>query len=222
MLTRIEITNDGSHTLYVPALNEHYHSTFGAVQESLLIFIQSGFDMMDQAIVPVRILEMGFGTGLNALLTCLRSENTSRPVYYTGIEKFPLSSEIIEQLNYPQVLDNASVELFRSLHYAKWNEEVRVTGDFMLHKIESDMQDVLLDPDSFDLVYYDAFGPEIQPELWTYQIFQKIARAMKQNGILMTYSAKGSVRRALKSAGFEVEKLSGPQGKREITRASKK
>ena len=222
MLTRIEITSDGSHTLFVPELNEHYHSTFGAVQESLLIFMQSGFDKIDQAIVPVRILEMGFGTGLNAFLTCLRSGNTSRPVYYTGIEKFPLSSDIIEQLNYPRVLDDASVELFRSLHHAKWNGEVRITDNFMLHKIESDMQDVILDQDSFDLFYYDAFGPDIQPELWTYQIFQKIARAMKQNGILVTYSAKGSVRRALKSAGFEVEKLSGPPGKREITRALKK
>jgi tRNA U34 5-methylaminomethyl-2-thiouridine-forming methyltransferase MnmC len=222
MQTRLEITSDGSHTLFVPALNEHYHSTFGAVQESMTVFIQYGFDKTDEAIFPVHILEMGFGTGLNALLTLIKSEKSSRPVHYTGVEKFPLPFGIIEQLNYPQLLDTGSMEKFHSLHKAAWNQEIKITADFTLCKIENDLQEVLLNPYTFDLVYYDAFGPEVQPELWNDQIFRKIAMVMKPCGILVTYSAKGSVRRALKNVGLEVEKLPGPPGKREVTRAIKK
>ena len=222
MQTRLEITSDGSHTLFVRELNEHYHSTFGAVQESMHVFIQSGFDEIDKTIVPVNILEMGFGTGLNALLTLINSEKNSRQVHYTGVEKFPLSDGIIEQLNYPQILNPSFVKIFRSLHNSGWNQEIKITADFTLFKINKDLQDLIFNPDTFDLVYYDAFGPKVQPELWTDQIFQKITNAMKPGGILVTYSVKGSVRRALKSTGFEVKKLPGPPGKREITRATKK
>ena len=222
MQTRLEITSDGSHTLFVPELNEHYHSTFGAVQESMLVFIQSGFDKINKTIVPVHILEMGFGTGLNAFLTCIEADKSSRQVHYTGMEKFPLSDKIIKQLNYPEILDPSFFEIFRLLHHVAWDQEIRITANFTLHKIEKGIHEVFLNPETFDLVYYDAFGPEVQPELWTDEIFRKIASAMKPDGILVTYSAKGSVRRALKSAGFEVEKLPGPTGKREITQATKK
>lgn len=222
MQTRLEITSDGSHTLFVPELNEHYHSTFGAIQESSHIFIRFGFDTADKKIIPLRILEIGFGTGLNAFLTCLNAEQISRQVHFTGVEKFPLSPEITDQLNYPQFVRPLSPELFRSLHLAGWNRETKITEHFFLHKIRGDILDTALDPASFELVYFDAFGPEVQPELWTEDAFSLISKAVRQGGILVTYSAKGSVRRALKKAGFEVEKIPGPPGKREITRAIKK
>lgn len=222
MQTLLEITSDGSHTIFVPELNEHYHSTFGAIQESMFVFINSGLKKIDKTITRVHILEMGFGTGLNTLLTCIESVKSSRQVHYIGVEKFPLTDTIIHQLNYPKILDPSSSKLFISLHNAPWNQEIKITPNFTLHKIDEGINEVFMTPDTYDLVYFDAFSPDVQPELWSEQIFQKLATAMKAGGILVTYSAKGSVRRAMKNAGFEVEKLPGPPGKREITRATKK
>ena len=222
MQTLLEITGDGSHTLFVPELKEHYHSTFGALQESELVFIRSGFDKIDATQDNLHILEMGFGTGLNAFLTCLESARSSRKVDYLGVEKFPLQPEIINKLNYPDILEPASSGIFKSIHEAPWDLEVMITENFFLQKIKCDIIDLKLNPENFDLVYYDAFGPEVQPELWTDSVFTSIAKAMKTGGILVTYSAKGAVRRALKNSGFDVEKLPGPPGKREITRATKK
>ena len=222
MQTRIEITNDGSHTLFVTELNEHYHSTFGAVQESMVVFIQSGLNYLDHIRTPLQILEMGFGTGLNAFLTCLECEKFSRQINYTGVEKFPLSKGITDLLNYPGFIDPSTQSVFRLIHKAPWNQETNITGNFMLHKIDKDIRDILPENDTYDLVYFDAFGPDVQPELWTEEVFQKVALSMKKGGILVTYSVKGSVRRALKNSGFEVEKIPGPPGKREIARATKK
>jgi len=222
MQTRIEITNDGSHTLFVPELNEHYHSTFGAVQESRVVFIQSGLNFLDPARSPLQILEVGFGTGLNAFLTCLECEKSSRQIHYTGVEKFPLSKGITDLLNYPDFIDHSMQPVFRLIHNAPWNLATSITGNFRLLKIDKDIRDIFPENTTYDLVYFDAFGPEVQPELWTEEIFQKIAFSMKNGGILVTYSVKGAVRRALKNSGFEVEKIPGPPGKREITRATKK
>ena len=218
----IKTTADGSHTLFIPELNEHYHSTFGAVQESRHIFISQGLDNIDPEINPVNILEMGFGTGLNAFLTYLSVMKTQRKVNYTGVEKFPLSIEVTSQLNFPDFTGENSKKLFNTIHDTAWDQKVVLAENFSLLKIKNDIQSVELIPGSYDLVYFDAFGPEVQPELWSEVVFRKICPAMKPSAILVTYSAKGSVRRALKAAGFSVEKIPGPPGKREIVRAIKK
>ncbi len=228
----IEQTQDGSATLFVPELNEHYHSVKGARTESQHIFIDMGFKA---STVPCpHILEIGFGTGLNALLTLEAAGQEKRPVHYTGIERYPLSWEEINVLNYS---DNP---LFKELHTASWDKDVNITPYFTLHKIEGDVNKVVSDkvpaishelPANhlsltghfyFDLVYFDAFAPEKQPEMWSEELFRNIYACMNANGILTTYCAKGVIRRLLQAVGFTVERLPGPPGgKREILRASK-
>jgi len=220
MKQELLITGDGSHTLFVPELNEHYHSTFGAVTESGVVFIDAGLKPALLKSSAIKILEIGFGTGLNALLTYFGSIGSE--IHYTAIEAFPLDRPIVEQLNYAD--HNASKNsdhIFRLLHSADWNEERYIPDHFFLKKISSKLEDIILPESCFDLVYFDAFGPEVQPELWTEAIFVKIYAAMNKNGILTTYSAKGEIRRNLERVGFTVEKLPGPPGKRHITRAIK-
>lgn len=221
----IERTEDGSATLFVPELNEHYHSVKGARTESQHIFIDMGLKA-STAIQP-HILEIGFGTGLNALLTLETAEQEKRPVHYTGIELYPLSWEEVDILNYS---DNP---LFKELHTASWNKDVNITPCFTLHKIKGDVNRVISDKQlavigeppanySFDLVYFDAFAPEKQPEMWSEELFRNIYACMNDNGILTTYCAKGVIRRLLQAVGFTVERLPGPPGgKREILRATK-
>jgi len=220
-------SKDGSHTLFVPELNEHYHSTFGAIQESNFIFIEAGLHQLTQfnsfpCEEPLRILEIGFGTGLNALLTQIEAEKLGQPVYYTSIEAFPLPPETWSALNYPHQfcsLDYSSV--FHHLHTAEWNKAEPVSSHFTLHKIHCTLEDFLPESNFFSLVYFDAFGPDVQPELWTQDIFQRVSDSMIPGGVLVTYSVKGIVVRALRSAGFRIEKLPGPPGKRHILRATK-
>jgi len=211
-------TEDGSDTLYVPELDEHYHSVHGAIQESEHIFIGAGFDFTKAD--PVRILEIGFGTGLNTLLTCIYSEKAKRKVYYTSIEKYPLKPDITASLNYTGILKGESKSLFDKIHGSGWNSFEQITDGFILNKIEGDL--VLLEIEgTYDLVYFDAFGPDKQPEMWSDEIFERIGRAVCSDGILVTYSVKGSVQRSLKRSGFNVTLLPGPPGKRQILRAVK-
>jgi tRNA U34 5-methylaminomethyl-2-thiouridine-forming methyltransferase MnmC len=220
METRLILTGDGSHTLFVPSLKEHYHSTFGAIRESSHIFIGAGFNAVTRDDKPVQIFEVGFGTGLNAWLTLLESSKLKLPVHYTAIESDPVERSMIESLNYPELLNQSSPQ-FLDLHEAQWGVEERITEHFFLKKIHGKIQDHELPGETYDLVYFDAFGPDVQPELWKVEIFRKLFNGMKPGAILVTYSVKGSVKRALKSAGFTLEKLPGPPGKREITRATK-
>ena len=229
----IERTEDGSATLFVPELNEHYHSVKGARTESQHIFIDMGFKA-STAFQP-RILEIGFGTGLNALLTLETAGEEKRAVHYTGIELYPLSWEEVDVLNYS---DNP---LFKKLHTSPWNKDVNITSYFTLHKVQGDVSQVFCDRPSttdgessakspalftdhlFDLVYFDAFAPEKQPEMWSEELFRNIYAGMNTDGLLTTYCAKGVIRRRLQAVGFTVERLPGPPGgKREILRASKK
>lgn len=216
------ITEDGSHTLFVPELNEHYHSTHGAIQESRHIFIDAGWDAIFDLQSPVKIFEVGFGTGLNALLTSLEAREYHRKTFYVTVEAFPVNPDLIAQLNYPVKLqqDHASVD-FEKLHAATWNIPVFIHDQFIINKISVPLAEAALANDAFHLIYFDAFAPEVQPELWTAEIFEKMYNALLPGGVLVTYCAKGSVKRALKSAGFIVENLPGPPGKREITRARK-
>lgn len=215
------LTADGSHSLFVPGIGEHYHSTYGAISESMHVFIHSGLRQPSLAKKCIQIFEVGFGTGLNAFLTLMDIERDPREVHYTAVETYPLTDNVIRSLNYPEKVLPGSESLFLELHNACWNQETGITKLFSIHKIHKKLEDAELKPGIFDLVYFDAFGPEVQPELWTERIFSKLYNAMKPGGILVTFSCKGSVRRSMRNAGFMVEKLPGPPGKREITRARK-
>ncbi len=220
--TTIIKTEDGSHTLFVPELNEHYHSVHGAINESQHIFIQNGLKKIMSASKNISILEIGFGTGLNAFLTAIESEKNDIKINYTAIEKYPLDLEKNLSLNYPQLIENNKYSwLFEKIITANWNKQNNLTDNFSINKISLDAEDYLYEADSFHLVYFDAFSPDVQPELWSEKIFRKIFLSMKNNSIFVTYSCKGIVKRALKVTGFEVVKLPGPIGKREILNALK-
>jgi tRNA U34 5-methylaminomethyl-2-thiouridine-forming methyltransferase MnmC len=217
-LNKIVSTTDGSHTIYVPELDEHYHSIHGAVQESAYIFINSGFSFCRAD--PVNIFEVGFGTGLNALLTAVESLTGERAVNYTAIEKYPLDGGMISTLNHHLFAGKSGKELSGLIHAASWNTRVDICKNFRIRKIKGDFT-TYSSPDRYDLIYFDAFGPDKQPELWTKELFERVASIMEKDGILVTYSAKGEVRRSLKSCGFDVSLLPGPPGKRQIIRAVK-
>ena len=220
--TQLITTEDGSHSLFVPHLNEHYHSTHGAIQESRHVYIQTGFAACE--LNQINVLEIGFGTGLNAFLTLLEAERTNKHILYTSLEFYPLDMDSAKQLNYAeQLTDNIKANPFMSLHESQWDETIEITPTFSLHKIETDFSnpDNLNTETHFDVIYFDAFAPEKQPEMWTQQIFDKLFELSNSNAIITTYCAKGVVRRMLQSAGFSVERLPGPPGKREILRGRK-
>ncbi len=219
-------TSDGSHSLYVPELNETYHSKHGAIQESQHVFIEAGLKSNEIEAFqsePLNILEMGFGTGLNVFLTYLHLSASNQFTHYTSLEAYPIPPKMVQQLNYPELLkaNEADKKIFEKLHECAWNENIEVSPNFHLSKLQQKLEEVDLPPNHFNVVYYDAFAPEVQPELWTEAIFAKIYAAMQKNGVLTTYCAKGVVKRALKKVGFEVIGLPGPPGKREITKAVK-
>lgn len=217
MKIKIYLTEDGSSSIYNETLAEGYHSRHGAILESRHVFIETGLKfVLQKKDSPISILEMGFGTGLNALLTVL--ESGLHPVNYTSLELYPLSEEIVLELNYGQNLGNEA--LFSLLHAAEWEENQVITPLFTIEKRHISLLDFQTEK-KFDLVYFDAFAPEIQPELWTEAVFQKLYDSMNEGGVLVTYCAKGIVRRAMKSAGFQVERLPGPPPKREMLRGVK-
>jgi len=217
-MPEIVTTEDGSHSIYVQTLDEHYHSVHGAFTESQHVFIEAGLNQLKNS--HIRILEMGFGTGLNALLTFVEANKSNISIYYTGIEKYPLERTITDSLNYESIIDPAWKGMFKLIHDSQWQQEVLIKPGFILKKVQCDMHE-MGEVDEFDLVYFDAFAPEKQPELWTEDLFNHIFLSMRSNSILTTYSSKGTVRRNLEAAGFRVEKIPGPPGKREMTRAYK-
>lgn len=217
---KIVLTEDGSHTLSVPSLDEHYHSVHGAISESEHIFINAGLRYILQDKPKINILEIGFGTGLNALLTLREITEKRIPCEYTAIEISPLEEKIFSELNYPTLL-GIQKNILLSLHQCRWDEKEKINDSFTLNKIHSSIHELSLPSEKFDLVYFDAFGPDKQPGMWTEDVFMKIFSSIKNGGIMTTYSTKGDVKRNLKAAGFSIEKLPGPKGKREILRAKK-
>ncbi len=212
---RIILTEDGSHTIFYPEINDHYHSIHGAFSESLHVFIRSGFSYHPSA--DVSILEVGFGTGLNVLLTLKQALEEKRQVIYHAIDKFVLPADITDSLNYNQFLETINPGLFNAIHRLSWNTDHELSGFFLLRKILADINE--LEPTiGYDIVYFDAFGPDKQPEMWTEDIFRKIYTAMNPGGLLVTYSSKGDVKRRFQKCGFIVEKIPGPPGKREMLR----
>ena len=210
-------TSDGSHSLFVRSLNETYHSRHGAVQESQWVFIKQGLDHLQES-KKTRIHEVGFGTGLNALLAMRWAEEHRVHVHFTTLETNVLSLELAGQLNYASSEQECSV--FLSTHAAPWNQDIVITPHFTLHKALREVQSEVSEA-SYDVIFFDAFGPPTQPEMWTPAIFQRMFNALKPGGILVTYCAKGQVRRDMQSVGFTVERLPGPPGKREMLRATK-
>ncbi len=216
-------TADGSKTIHLPELNEHYHSKHGAINEAKHVFVKSGFDHILSKNKPgsLDIIEIGFGTGLNAFITFLEAEKINLPIYYVGVEGYPVALPEAKLMNYPEVLAvKEKQQVFDIMHQSLWELPVDITSNFKLVKRKQFFADII-DKNSFDLIYFDAFGARVQPELWTIEIFKKMYEALRSRGVLVTYSAKGSVRRAMQEVGFAVERLPGPPGKREMLRATK-
>ncbi|MCL1850355.1 MAG: tRNA (5-methylaminomethyl-2-thiouridine)(34)-methyltransferase MnmD [Bacteroidetes bacterium] len=223
MKRQIVLTDDGSNSIFSEEVNQHYHSHFGALQESMHIFINAGLcsDTINH-LETVSILEIGFGTGLNALLTCFKAQELHKKIYYEALELYPLTLQEAEQLNYPSLLPYSNgKEIFTALHNAEWNTEEKISETFILHKRHISAINANYTPDRFNLVYFDAFSPEVQPELWTKEVFTPIYNSMENDSILLTYCTKGSIKQTLTALGFHIEKLPGPVGKREILRAKK-
>ena len=219
MKRNIITTGDGSKTIQIEDWNEQYHSKHGAIQEAYHVFITNGLSHLHKR--NISILEVGLGTGLNAFITLLEAKNMNIAVRYTGVEAYPISALEMKQLNYVSELQAEHVaDEFMQMHTAPWEEEIRLGEDFTLIKQKKNFFQID-DKDRYDLIYFDAFGARVQPELWTEDIFLIMFESLKKGGILTTYAAKGSVRRAMQAVGFTVERLPGPPGKREMLRARK-
>ncbi len=210
-------------TIHLPEWNEQYHSKHGAVQEARHVFLKMGLHAFLEKVnrKQISILEIGFGTGLNAFLTILEAEKLDIKIDYTGVEAFPVSPDEVEHLNYPEAAEaKERGDIFQKLHDTEWEKVEEITTFFSLTKQQKKFSEIS-DQEQYDLIYFDAFGARVQPELWTEEIFRLMFAALKSGGVLVTYAAKGSVRRAMLACGFQVEKLQGPPGKREMLRAVK-
>jgi tRNA U34 5-methylaminomethyl-2-thiouridine-forming methyltransferase MnmC len=220
MQKELLVTEDGSHTIYLPEMDEHYHSIHGAIQESVHIYIEQGLQQTTGS--PISILEIGFGTGLNAYLTYCCAQERNISVNYFSLEKYPLTEAEYSKLNYPKCIFPENAAIFEQMHWAEWEIKSKISQSFSLQKLQADLLTYQFNPEpQFDLVYYDAFAPGKQPEMWTDEILQKVAASVKNEGIMVTYCAKGSVRRAFTSSGFLMERIPGPIGKKEILRGKK-
>lgn len=219
MKREIITTADGSVTIHLPEMNESYHSKFGAIQEAKHVFIQNGLALFEGK--PLSILEIGFGTGLNAFITFLESQKNNQDIYYTGVEAYPVAQQEAALLNYVTVLESGEYsDIFTKMHTCGWGEDVALTDNFVLNKQQLKFEDINVS-DTYDLVYFDAFGYPSQPDLWSEEIFRKMYTALKPNGILVTYACRSVIKKAMQAAGFTTEKLPGPPGKREMLRARK-
>lgn len=216
MKMQVISTNDGSKTVYIPEIDENYHSSHGALQEALHVFIEHGLKTkLDQK--NISIFEMGFGTGLNAILTLKSTFFLDVHISYNGIEAFPLSNEIIEQLDYNNFIDLELEHYFEKMHQEDWNKEIELTDKFKFKKINASIEDYKMESEKHDIIYFDAFGPRAQSAMWDISILKKMYDSLKPEGIFVTYCAKGQVKRDLKTIGFTVKSLPGPPGKREMT-----
>ena len=213
-------TADGSHTIFLPEMKEHYHSVNGAITESDFVYIQKGYNF-HASVLPV-VFEVGFGTGLNALLTALEAEKQKRKTVYITLEKFPLENEIVKSLNYGTYISEDAQQVFNQIHQCNWDTEQQITPWFTILKMQDDINKFRYEKlVPSDVVYFDAFAPDKQPEMWNALIFKKIFSITAKNGVFVTYSAKGEVRRQLSQAGFNMQRLPGPPGKKEMLRGIK-
>lgn len=221
MQREIQLTADGSHTISIPEMKVTYHSHHGAIGESRHVYIQAGLQPLIAKAnqQPLRILEVGFGTGLNALLTLQQAITHQQPVCYTAIEPFPLSAEEIVHINHGTLLSLQAY--FLALHNAHWEQAISINEWFTLKKINVSLLQ-RNEAEAIDAIYFDVFSPTVQPELWTQAVFEKMYQCLAPGGVLLTYCSKSQVRRSMSAAGFHIEKIPGPWGKREMVRAKKK
>lgn len=233
MKRKIITTSDGSKTIQIEDWNEQYHSIHGAIQEANHVFLKHGLLHYAKLVsasqinqnnknkpIELSILEIGFGTGLNTFLTLIEADKLKLKINYTGVEAYPVDLKEINQLNYEELISNVPTDVFQKLHTTSWESQHFITPSFKLEKQKKYFQDIVTE-NEFNIIYFDAFGARVQPDLWTEDIFTIMHKALKANGILVTYSAKGSVRRAMQAVGFTVERLPGPPGKREMLRVTK-
>jgi tRNA U34 5-methylaminomethyl-2-thiouridine-forming methyltransferase MnmC len=222
MSLKIYSTLDHSNTLFNEEINETYHSRNGALEESNYVFIEKGLNHVLKSVKSnLNILEIGFGTGLNAILTLQHTQNEHELIIqYDALETTPLPLDLITLLGYNTFLSTDNDVLFENMHSSKWNVQNSIINNFQLHKINARLQD-FIPAHQYDLIYFDAFAPDKQPDMWTIDIFAKLYLAMNKNGVLVTYSSKGEVKRNLRLVGFEVERLQGPPQKRHMLRATK-
>jgi tRNA U34 5-methylaminomethyl-2-thiouridine-forming methyltransferase MnmC len=214
----VRLTADGSKTLYLPHLDETYHSSHGAIQESVHVFIEHGLTYISQQTESITVFEMGLGTGLNALLTALWAQKHQRTVQYIGVELHPISEDLWRQMEFVQV--KSEIDLYTKIMSSEWEEFQEINPFFELKKIEQTVHDLDLN-EKVDLIYFDAFGPKVQAEMWDLPVLKKMYDMLIPGGIFVTYCAQGQMKRNLKSLGFTLEALPGPPGKREMTRATK-
>jgi tRNA U34 5-methylaminomethyl-2-thiouridine-forming methyltransferase MnmC len=216
MNRELRITGDGSHTIYAAELDEPYHSIHGAIHESKHVFIEQG--LRQTTLSSLRILEIGFGTGLNLLLTLAETNESGIEVHYHAVEKYPLVSSEYTALNFQELIRNVPEGSFMAIHQSPWDQYLNLTNTFSLFKEKADIRH--MEPGTgYNLVYFDAFAPDKQPHLWSEDVFKKVCSCMNPEGLLVTYASKGSVRRTMNACGFRVEKVPGPPGKREMIRA---
>lgn len=221
MNRQLFITQDGSHTVRLEQEQLTFHSVYGAIHESQHVYIRAGLESILQKYESLHIFEMGFGTGLNAWLTLLEADKKKINIEYLGMEAYPLEDSLISGINYPELPESSKHKgAFEQMHASPWEQTIALTAQFSLKKIKTSLLDFQTE-EKFNLIYFDAFAPDIQPELWTKEVFEKIFKWLLPGGCLVTYSAKGQVRRNLRGVGFEIEKLPGPHPKREMTRACK-
>ena len=222
MSLKIYSTLDHSNTLFNEEINETYHSRNGALEESNYVFIEKGLNHVLKSVKSnLNILEIGFGTGLNAILTLQHTQNEHELIIqYDALETTPLPLDLITLLGYNTFLSTDNDVLFENMHSSKWNVQNSIINNFQLHKINARLQD-FIPAHQYDLIYFDAFAPDKQPDMWTIDIFAKLYLAMNKNGVLVTYSSKGEVKRNLRLVGFQVERLQGPPKKRHMLRATK-
>lgn len=213
------VTGDGSHTIFMPELNEQYHSLNGAITESEYVYIEKGFRFCK--LKNPTVFEVGFGTGLNCLLTLAEATRAKRHTKYLAIEKYPLDAEMIQKLNYGSFSPDMG-DFFKKIHQAPWNEATEISEFFTLQKLHADLLDYQFEnSDKADVIYFDAFGPDKQPEMWTPAVFSSVFNLSADNAVFVTYSAKGEVRRQLAACGFAMERLPGPPGKNQMLRGIK-
>ena len=220
MQYQLKITADGSHTLYLPQIDEQYHSLNGAITESEYVYLGKGY-LFNSSENPF-VFEIGFGTGLNCLLTALKAEEQKRLTHYISLEKFPLENDIVKQLNYGSLISEQAEKLFFSIHNSEWGRYAKLSDYFYLWKERADITNESWHfINNSDIIYYDAFGPDKQKEMWTPEIYDRLYKIISPGGVLVTYSAKGEVRRGLTLSGFIMERLPGPPGKKEMLRGIK-
>jgi tRNA U34 5-methylaminomethyl-2-thiouridine-forming methyltransferase MnmC len=215
----LQLTADGSHTVVLNDTQVHYHSVHGAVQESKHVFLKMGWEALEQGRSDVHILEIGFGTGLNTLLQYQLSLTNQTRIHYTALEAYPLELDLALSCNYAQALGAPDLQTdFERMHTCAWNTPYKLSERFVLEKLQLALEKYVPASNALDLIYFDAFAPTFQPELWTVEVFRNLFNGLREGGILVTYCAKGDVRRAMQAAGFVVERLAGPPGKREMLR----